>query len=170
MESRSWPRDLSSREGKRRVGRASAAQLKNPLFVGEGAGCLRGLAMETYPLPFASRSGGRGVWRGPYRAPRAGRLGPLWVWDEAARDPAGRLPLGGVGSGTDKSLPCTTLTRPAEGARTKPHPLWTISRLRSGGMGPRPTNALDSARVALLEIAAARRPKASTRTPGSELC
>lgn len=91
------------------------------------------MAVKAYHPLFVPRRGGCGVSRGPYGAARASRLGPLWLWDEAARDPAGGLPLGGAGSGTVKSLPCTTLTRLAEGARTKSHPHCMESRLRSDG-------------------------------------
>lgn len=167
MESRSWPRDPSSREGKRWVGRASAAPLKDPLFVRGTSRLAEGTGYGSLPPTICSQE-----WR-------------PWGLEETVPSEQGRPPWSTLALGLDSPRP-SWRAAPGRGwlwhlrisSLHHTHPTGcrgeneTSSPLHRAQaeirmLGPRPTNALNRVRVAL-KMPAARRLKASTQTPGSE--
>lgn len=96
-ESRSWPRDQSSLEG--RAGWGRLLERRRKIYFWRG----REQAGRYTPL-YTLRSRGHGDQEGPDQAAQAGRV-RSGFGAVGAQDPSGGLPLGGHGSGASGSLP-----------------------------------------------------------------
>lgn len=96
-ESRSWPRDRSSLEGRAGWGRLLERPERSAFDAGENR-------LADIPPPYTLRSRGHEGQEVPDQAAQAGRV-RSGFGAVGARDPSGGLPLGGPGNGASASLP-----------------------------------------------------------------